>query len=268
MRLIGPPPIHGGILAPAVPLTFAHPLAAVPFRRLRLPLSALVVGSMSPDFIYFLRLEPGGDFGHTLPGLFLWDLPLSLGVLWVFHRWIAGPLVELGPRAVQERLVPILRRFRGRIVPIVAAVLVGAMTHIAWDGFTHGDGWAVERWPWWRQAVDLGPFGRVWLFKALQHGSTVVGVLGLAAWAGLWLRRAEAVPVEPRLATPERLRRVLVLIGGALAFGVAYAVVGAAQDPEDALRIFAGRAVVATTTAAFVLAAAYGAWTTRRAARR
>lgn len=245
-----------------MPLTFAHPVAAVPFTRLGLPLSALVVGSMSPDFVYFLRLRPGGEFGHTVPGLLLSDLPASLLVLWVFHRWLARPLLELAPRAVQERLAPVAGRFAfgppSRWLRIVLAVLLGAATHVLWDGFTHGNGWAVERWPGLREPVGLGSLGDVRLFKLLQHGSSLAGLLALAALGAWWLRRTPPVArVSPRLPSAVRLRRVLALAGGGLAFGLAYAWLSTPEDP-DFLRLFAGRAIVAGTTGACLLALGYG----------
>ena len=40
-----------------MPLTIAHPAAVLPFRHSRLPISALVIGSLAPDFEYFLHLH-------------------------------------------------------------------------------------------------------------------------------------------------------------------------------------------------------------------
>jgi hypothetical protein len=109
-----------------VPLTFAHP--AVPLARLGLPLSALVVGSMAPDFVYSLRLAPRGSFGHTLPGLVLFCLPAGLAVLWAFHRLMKRPLLALGPPPLQRRLAPLPAPFRflpaRRLALVVAGVLM------------------------------------------------------------------------------------------------------------------------------------------------
>src|SRR5262245_60819187 len=81
-----------------MPFTAAHAVAALPFRRTRLYSAAFVVGCLSPDFEYFLRLVPRGSFGHTLPGVFLLGLPLSLAVLWLFQRYVADALVAVAPR--------------------------------------------------------------------------------------------------------------------------------------------------------------------------
>jgi Domain of unknown function (DUF4184) len=154
-----------------MPLTFAHPAAALPLARLRLPLSALVVGSMAPDLVYFLRLAPRGHFGHTLPGLFLFCLPAGLALLWTFHHVLKGPLLDLAPDAARRRLAagqgasPF-----GRPVALVVAVGLGAVTHDVWDAFTHAGGWAVAALPALRQPVAPFGLGPVPVYKLLQHG--------------------------------------------------------------------------------------------------
>ena len=51
-----------------MPLTFAHPAAILPFSRKSkyINFSAMVFGSMAPDFEYFLRGQPMGGIGHTV----------------------------------------------------------------------------------------------------------------------------------------------------------------------------------------------------------
>ena len=51
-----------------MPCTFSHPLAVVPLRRLcpeRLNFTALIIGSMSPDFGYYIGKFPVANFAHT-----------------------------------------------------------------------------------------------------------------------------------------------------------------------------------------------------------
>src|SRR5581483_12465816 len=50
-----------------VPFTLAHPAAVLPLRRRGLVFSALVVGSMAPDFEYFFGLKR--PISHTMPGI-------------------------------------------------------------------------------------------------------------------------------------------------------------------------------------------------------
>ena len=246
-----------------MPLTFAHAAAVLPLRRLGLPLSALAVGSLSPDFVYFATLVPRGGFGHTLPGLFLSCLPASLVVLWAFHRVIKRPLVELLPVAAQRRLGPLLDGSPfDRPLPLVAlAILVGAATHIAWDSFTHAGRWGFDHVAWLREPVALGPVD-VLGYRLAQHGSTLFGLLLLAGTALLWWRRAPERPVRPILPTRTRWTRLLLMTGGALALGMAY---GAAHalGSEAPLLTFAGRFVTSATPAFVVSVLVYG-WGRRR----
>jgi hypothetical protein len=163
-----------------VPFTLAHAAAALPFRRLRLVPSALVVGTLAPDFEYFLRLSPAGRFGHTLPGALLFSLPMALVVLWLFHTFVKLPTVKLLPESIQRRLVPHLHQFRflgvGRSLWIVASVLVGIATHLIWDSFTHSTTWLYHHWSALRQPHRLPIAGQIPLYKILQHGSTSVGL--------------------------------------------------------------------------------------------
>ena len=64
-----------------MPFTVSHAAAALPFRRARLVTSALVVGTMAPDFEYFLPLKTHDTFGHTFPGILVLTLPVALLVL-------------------------------------------------------------------------------------------------------------------------------------------------------------------------------------------
>jgi hypothetical protein len=63
-----------------LPLTLAHPAAVLPFRRWFV-FSGLVIGSLAPDFEYFLYVPDSLRIGHTLPGVFLFCLPVGLGEL-------------------------------------------------------------------------------------------------------------------------------------------------------------------------------------------
>jgi hypothetical protein len=244
-----------------MPLTFAHPLAAVPFARRGLPLSALAVGAMSPDFVYFLMLVPGHQLGHSLGGIVLWDLPLSLLVLWMFHRLIKRPLAELLPTPLQARLAPWVRPFpwlpARRFAALVGAILLGAVTHLAWDAFTHHDRAVVVHWSLLRRTVELGSLGAVPVYKLLQHGSTVVGLALLGLWLARVLARTQPIAVEPRLASHQRGLRLAGLVLISLAAGIAWASLTTPASPH-AVQFFLGRWIVATTTAAFLLASLYG----------
>jgi uncharacterized protein DUF4184 len=178
-----------------VPFTLAHGAAALPFRRLRLVPSGLLVGTFAPDFEYFLRLAPDHGFGHTLLGTLVLTLPLALLVLWLFHAFVKLPLAGLLPDAIQRRLTNHLGEFRfggaSRFALIVGSILLGIATHLAWDSFTHSNTWLYYHWPILRQAVHVPFVGLIPLYRLLQHGSTLIGIGVLLAWLAVWYRTSK-----------------------------------------------------------------------------
>ena len=70
-----------------------------------------------------------------------------------------------------------------RFAVLCAAILVGAMTHVAWDSFTHQYGWMVQRLPSLSRSVLQTKWGPVPLYKLLEHGNTAVGLTALACMA-------------------------------------------------------------------------------------
>lgn len=197
-----------------VPFTPAHAAAILPFRRTGLIPSALVIGSFAPDIEYFLRLTPGGGYGHTLPGIFVLDLPLALIVLWLYHRYMKHPLWAALPAPMRRLIDPGLSSFplRGarRLALVAASILVGTATHLAWDSFTHTDYWPARHWRFLRTALWIPGLGPVMHCKILQYASSVAGIAILAGWYLLWARTAH--PVHPSAVIPADRRRSRQLI--------------------------------------------------------
>lgn len=244
-----------------MPLTFAHPAAIVPLTRFGLPLSALVVGSMSPDFLYYLRLAPRGHFGHTLPGLFLFCLPVGLAVLWLFHRWMKGPLLGLLPLQLQRRLAGIaqddpLGSARGWLLSALA-ILSGAVTHIVWDAFTHAGGVGVTLISLLDQPVHIGSEISAPAYKIAQHSSTILGIGVLALGLRRWWKRASEADVHPVLPARIRVARSIVLLALSISLAVGYAV-WVASESANPVPVFLGRFVVAATSFTFLSSLVYG----------
>lgn len=198
----------------------------VPFRRYAL-LSALVVGSMSPDFFYFIPRMGQTHYGHTGEGLFLFCLPASLAMLWVFHRLMKLPLVGLAPSSWQPQLTAVaLRRFAFgvwpfdpvRLLMVAGAVLFGAITHVAWDSFTHSTGWVVLHYPVLDRSVYEGRYGFLHVHSLLQMASTLLGAGLLLHWVLRWKRTSTSV-ATPVLAPPSIARRGMVIHAGGVLGG-------------------------------------------------
>lgn len=225
-----------------VPFTLAHTAAALPFRRLRLVPSAVVVGTVAPDCEYFLRFEARGGYGHTIPGAFLLSLPLALLVLWTFHAIVKEPLVRLFPESIRSRLAAQTRRFRfggiRRFLLIVVSALIGIATHILWDSFTHDHAWPTRHWLLLRQTVHVPVLGSIPYYRFLQHASTIVGMLLLCAWLVNWYRTAEPRPdlEEPGISSIRKWLILSSISGAAIVGGILRTIMTAADSGLDHLR--------------------------------
>jgi hypothetical protein len=207
--------------------------------------SALVAGAMAPDVLYvdpiyrFATQHINGNFTitltHEFTSAFWLDPLLAVLMLVVFQLVIRRPLIALAPSALAARL-PSLR------VPTVAVLLwtlvsaiVGAVTHVVWDSFTHGDGYFVRQFPGVFRAEVTGAWE---VNRILQYVSTVGGCLVLAIWLYRWYRRTTPASVTGGDHV-SGLVRYLVLAALVL-FGAAGAVVELSRVDGD----FTGETVV------------------------
>jgi hypothetical protein len=203
-----------------LPLTPAHAAAVVPLGRWKpyFWLSPLVVGSMAPDYMYFLLLRPSlRHFGHSPLGLVLFCIPAGLAVLYAFHRFFKRPLVLLLPRPVRAKLWPHCGPFPllplPRLAWICVLLFLGATTHVVWDGFTHEDGWAVVDSPRMQAVVVTVAGHEVHCFGVLQYASSALGLGLLAWWSWQWYR---AAPKGRAPADPAFLRRARPAVAAAM----------------------------------------------------
>ena len=207
---------------------------------------ALVIGSFAPDFAYFLFI-PYGLFAHSLEGMFLIDLPVSLVVFWLFYAFVRQPLLMLLPNGIRMRLNPGDGNFSfwppARLALIVISILIGTATHILWDSFTHTFYWPYRHWSFLSSVLHVPVAGEMQIFKVLQYGSTLFGLVFVAVWVFFWYRATE--PVELPVAkpyTPAQIRIITIiapaaaLIGGILR---AYVLLGAPIMTIRSLMYFA-----------------------------
>jgi len=244
-----------------MPLTFAHPAAAVPLakplRRVG-PLSALIIGSMAPDFPYFVPLHVSRAATHGLVSLVWFCVPVGIAAYIIFHIGLKRPLVALLPGSVQRRLIPFARQ----AMPCTAtawgalaiSVFVGGLTHVAWDSFTHPDGPAVRAFPLLTHVLFSISGYDVAVFKVLQHGSTAIGICCLLWWTVRWYQHAPAHDVigEPQLSPRARLAVLGSVIAVACVVAGVYAVSSLpAAVNVRALRPLVGRTIVSGASSLF-----------------
>ncbi|OMF36720.1 hypothetical protein BK133_08735 [Paenibacillus sp. FSL H8-0548] len=170
-----------------MPHTFAHPLFAAPLKKIipSLSLTGLILGSMSPDFEYFVSMQPFRSIGHSVLGLLLLVLPACIAFSLVFHRIVKPALPELLPDiGSMKPYAAYLNRPWSLAtwqewMRFILSVIIGFLTHVFVDHFTHSSGWFVQRIPF-LQKIIIGDE----LYHILQHfltlsGFAAAGIYGL-----------------------------------------------------------------------------------------
>lgn len=198
-----------------MPFTLSHPAAVLPLWR---PLarfgvlSALVVGSFAPDFPYYLGVRGMRPYTHSLLGIAWFGVPAGWLAYLGFQLLLRRPAVFLLPAPLRARLDP--GPWIGRFLPVTVSLAVGALTHVAWDAFTHSGGTLVREFPALRALGTL--WGHpVWSYRVLQNASTLLGAAVIAGAVLRWLERTPPRPLPGEPAAAGRLRlqgRVAVLV--------------------------------------------------------
>jgi hypothetical protein len=210
-----------------VPFTITHVVAILPLTTPRLSRwfspTALAIGAMVPDVPLMAPFIGTYGWSHDLAiGPITYNLVVGLVVfaLWTFV--LRRPLTDLAPDGLRARLAP-ARAVRGRgWLVVVLSLVVGAYTHLIWDSFTHANRWGTNNLP--LLNAYLGPLP---VFKWLQHGCGILGMVFLGWWLVRWWRRTSPHPVPVRRST-SRFRRLTALTLP-LSAVVVFVVVGAVQ---------------------------------------
>lgn len=178
-----------------MPLTFpAHQLPVLPLKLWRpawFDATALCVGAAAPDLA-----NPLGAWmqhqSHTAIGIAAWSVPFTL-VACALLRWrgAAGIFAQLPDAGVfRLRSYRVLGRRRPRVGVTIVSALIGAISHVVVDGFTHTGRWGAN-WAHLNTVIANGPRGReVTIAKLLQFGGHTVGsVAALCLFAFIGHRR-------------------------------------------------------------------------------
>ncbi|WP_207432421.1 DUF4184 family protein [Sabulibacter ruber] len=165
-----------------MPFTFSHPAIILPL--IKIPqrwrsATGLIVGSMAPDFEKFIRMSLHDPHSHTWQGIFYFNLPMGILLCFVFHLIVRDALIDHLPAFLRQRFNRYKRfnwkaYFKRHYGVILLSLLVGIVSHLGWDSFTHSDGLGVRLFPFLLQDVLPEPFTRP-LYSLLQQVLSALG---------------------------------------------------------------------------------------------
>ena len=187
-----------------MPFTVSHIAAVLPgYRALSRAhvFSAAVIGSMVPDFGFLLL--PGSLARwqtHSAAALLTFCLPVGLCSYWLLQLFIKPTLLEILPDRAYLRLRmahPSQQLWSATVWLYAAiAIVLGALTHLIWDGFTHENAHGVLMFP---LLDEYGPELEghpTRFYNWLQYGSSVVGLILVAIALVRWWQHSPK-PSEP-----------------------------------------------------------------------
>lgn len=165
-----------------MPFTFSHPAIILPLKYLPrkwFSLTGLIVGSLTPDFEYFIRMKVQSNYSHTTYGIFWFDLPLAISLCFIFHNIVRDDLFKNLPKNIQPRILAYTEfnwnnYFKRNWIVIIISTLIGIVSHLFWDSFTHDNGYFVNKISVLRDSLFL--FDKeIPILKIAQHLSTLIG---------------------------------------------------------------------------------------------
>ncbi|MBC8025607.1 MAG: DUF4184 family protein [Steroidobacteraceae bacterium] len=205
-----------------MPFTVSHAAAILPLHRFSkqsLPLTALMIGSMAPDFGYFFSHEASRQLTHSFWGLFLFALPAGLAVWFFYVAILEKATITLLSDRWHTRFAHTDTITASLIVRAALAIVLGAVTHLVWDAFTHRGTFATDAFPFLLAATP----GVHWLpVYHLLHGlSSLAGLVILVTWARHLHRQPAKSLIRPyKIRERTRVVALWVLLAATLVVGL------------------------------------------------
>lgn len=202
-----------------MPFTPAHTAIVLPFLRSRyVSATALIIGSIAPDFEYFFTMDDKASHGHTLTGIFYFDIPVTIFLAFVFHRFVKVNLINNLPYFLQRKFYDLKEfdfedYFKKHWMIFILSAIIGIGSHLFWDSFTHLNTFIVKNLPIYDTIVPYRG-ARYPLYYALQMISSYVGLFIVLIY--VLLKKPDKSPIlnEPKI----WYWLILVLITGIVFF--------------------------------------------------
>lgn len=121
-----------------MPFTISHAVLALPLRKLfkhQLPMAGIAIGCMVPDLV---RLFSANVQSHYWSSLIFPDLLAGLFFAAVWY-WIWRPIFYDYFRIRDPLEIGGIDGYCDFFLKLSIAIILGAITHLLWDGFSHDD---------------------------------------------------------------------------------------------------------------------------------
>jgi Domain of unknown function (DUF4184) len=171
-----------------MPFTPAHPailLLLKPFKKLQLSWTAMFIGSIIPDFEYFIWMSPSAYVSHTILGIFIFNLPMTFIIAFVWHQLlypiIIPRIIFFHQRIQLEERPAFIEWMKNNWRVFILSATVGIITHLLWDSFSHANGYLVHRVPFLLEFIQLGNFS-VRACYVMWYISTIIGMTTMVLW--------------------------------------------------------------------------------------
>ncbi|NSL88778.1 DUF4184 family protein [Chitinophaga solisilvae] len=192
-----------------MPFTISHIAIVLPFacrRRKYLSVTGLMTGTMTPDFLYFILLDPYFSAGHTWWGIFLYDVPLALLLTFLYHDVVKAALIQYlpgwaGMRIHHFRYFSWDQYFRQHYLVVISSVILGALSHLLLDAFTHGHGYFAGSIPFLRRNIRIFHHPME-MWYLMQYLSSIAGLLLLIYFFFRIPKSMRPAGKPPRIAPP------------------------------------------------------------------
>lgn len=189
-----------------MPFTPAHPAIILPFLKINkhyVTATGLIVGSVTPDFEYFINMSVKAQHSHTIAGLFYFDIPVGIALAVLFHAVVKRNFINNLPPFFQRRLCPLrqldfITYVRQHPWALIVCLGLGAASHLLWDSFTHRHGFFVKHISFYHAVFPFQGV-RYPMFYALQHISTYVGLLIVGVYFIFMKSHPETALMRPHL---------------------------------------------------------------------
>ena len=168
-----------------MPFTFSHPALILPITMSnnRFSTTAIIIGSIVPDFEFFFQLREVPNIGHHFFGFFVFYIPMAIFFCYIYHNILRNPLIENLPIYFQNKCARTYDfDWNGFVFQnffiFLFSLILGIFSHLIIDEFTHHDGQLVALLPMLKANIYLAskPFP---VFYLLQIALSIFGLVSL-----------------------------------------------------------------------------------------